>query len=305
MITFSKDYFETERQSGFIVPAEIKKVWAVQLLMYDTIRTVLEDNDLQYWAILGTLLGARRHHGYIPWDDDFDICMKRKDYDKFIDLALNHNILPPEYRLINIHTHNNYTELLTRIVNASSIEESSSKEHMEKYFDCPYVIGIDIFPIDFFPKTEKEFKCVAEIISSMNSISKVLKNYDVKYFEDHLKLIEMACKKEIDRSGNIAYQLNCMIEDIARKYDETTSDKLGFFALQKALPHKFEFDKECFTGYKLTRFENTNIRIPYHSDRILRNMYDKWKIRRRYVTHEYPYIGKQKPMLENITPRES
>lgn len=61
----------------------MKHAWAAQLEVLNDIDKACTENGIQYFAEWGTLLGAVRHHGFIPWDDDMDICMKRADYEKF------------------------------------------------------------------------------------------------------------------------------------------------------------------------------------------------------------------------------
>ncbi|MDO5402264.1 MAG: LicD family protein, partial [Eubacteriales bacterium] len=70
---FPKSYFEDEVRDGFYVPAMMKRAWAAQLQVLEDVDKVCRDNDIQYFAEWGTLLGAVRHHGFIPWDDDMDI----------------------------------------------------------------------------------------------------------------------------------------------------------------------------------------------------------------------------------------
>lgn len=60
----------------------VEELKMIQLKILDSIDDFCKKNGIQYFLFSGTLIGAVRHKGYIPWDDDVDICMKRKDYNR-------------------------------------------------------------------------------------------------------------------------------------------------------------------------------------------------------------------------------
>ena len=64
----------------------------IQLMILDSIDLFCKSNNLRYSLAYGTLIGAVRHHGFIPWDDDIDIMMPRPDYDKFLKLFKQENL---------------------------------------------------------------------------------------------------------------------------------------------------------------------------------------------------------------------
>lgn len=78
---------EQEERQGYFISSEMKKIWDVQLRCVKKVLEVCEKHNLRIWAEGGTLLGAIREKGYIPWDDDIDLVMMREDYNKLLKIA--------------------------------------------------------------------------------------------------------------------------------------------------------------------------------------------------------------------------
>lgn len=87
-----------EIRDGYVVSAEMKKVWDIQMRLMRKVLDVCRENDLNIWVDSGTLLGAVRHHGYIPWDDDIDLIMMRDDYERLQRIADQHFTPPYSFR---------------------------------------------------------------------------------------------------------------------------------------------------------------------------------------------------------------
>ena len=146
-IEFPKEYFNPEMRCGHLVSGTMKTVWAAQLEVLVRIAEICERHGLQFYAMFGTLLGAVRHKGYIPWDDDLDIGMLREDYMGFLEVAAQE--LPPEYQILGVYTDPEGVSSGTRVTNGIRID--LAEKRMEEYHGCPFVVGIDIFPLDYEP----------------------------------------------------------------------------------------------------------------------------------------------------------
>ena len=72
-----------EMRYGFLVTSDRKKIWNVQINLIKEFARICEKHNLRWFIIGGTLIGAARHKGFIPWDDDADVAMLRPDYEKF------------------------------------------------------------------------------------------------------------------------------------------------------------------------------------------------------------------------------
>jgi len=118
---------------------DVQKVQIEILLEFDRI---CKKNNIKYQLFAGTLLGAIRHKGFIPWDDDIDVCMLRKDYNKFIEACKED--LDEKYFLQTYETDPDYILQYAKIRknNTLFIEQSTSECQMH------HGIYIDIFPLD-------------------------------------------------------------------------------------------------------------------------------------------------------------
>lgn len=120
----------------------MKEIQTISLEILKRVADICEKQNLKYFLAYGTLIGAIRHHDYIPWDDDVDIMMPRPDYEKLLAYFRNNKkeLLPLE--LMNDDTVNNYPYMISRV--------SDSRYTLDVINEKPYGIGvfIDIYPLD-------------------------------------------------------------------------------------------------------------------------------------------------------------
>lgn len=120
----------------------IKQVKKLELKILKYVQQVCENNNIKYYLIGGTLLGAVRHKGFIPWDDDIDIVMFRDDYNRFIEL-MNDDI-EDGFFMQNFRTEPMYTRYITKI----RLDGTKFLERSLDNYPIHHGIFIDIFPLD-------------------------------------------------------------------------------------------------------------------------------------------------------------
>lgn len=122
---------------------DIKTLQARLVPMLECIDKVCREHHLRYYLWAGTMLGTVRHKGFIPWDDDMDICMPRPDYDLL--LAHCHEWMPAPFEVVGPHNRSDYPYPFAKV------EDSSTTVLERPDFNFPEGIYVDIFPIDGIP----------------------------------------------------------------------------------------------------------------------------------------------------------
>ena len=120
----------------------LKELQKTEVEILDEIVRICEKHSLKYYLIGGTLLGAIRHKGFIPWDDDLDIVMPREDYNKFCEICKGE--LDPKYYLHNIESDNKYWLIHSKVRKNNTIFD----EEIISGINCHKGIFVDIFPLD-------------------------------------------------------------------------------------------------------------------------------------------------------------
>ena len=315
-MVFEKEYFEDEVRDGFYVPAQMKHAWAAQMEVLNDIDKACTENGIQYFAEWGTLLGAVRHHGFIPWDDDMDICMKRADYEKF--LRIYDKIMPENYTIYNITTDTETDDFLSRVINGRSI--NFDKIHLEKYHGFPYSAGIDIFPLDFIAPDEDDDKYQREVIAIVNTLAKTIRGMQedeslmteeaIADVKEDVKHIEKLCNITIDEDADLVQQLNILVDRLCGLYTEDESEYITLMPLWLDVNgiwrdgERYRFPKDYYTKTVRLPFENTTIPVPYAYDKILKKKYGDYKqFVHEWGTHDYPFYERQIDILkrEDVT----
>ena len=302
---FDKSFFEAEVRDGFYVTSEMKQVWAAQLEVLNDVDKACRENGIQYFAEWGTLLGAVRHHGFIPWDDDMDICMKRPDYNRFLEIA--EKIMPSNYKIYNLKSHNNDGNMVSRIINTDQI--SYDAEKLKKYHGVPYVIGLDIFPLDYISDNKEDDELQSNVIVMISSIMNVIKSIqdnNVQLDEENLTQINMQlsqveniCGVTINREDDIVQQLNILIDRMCGIYRENEAEYITIMLLWVG-DKNYRFPKKYYDKAIRIPFENTTIPVPYAYDSILKKKYgDYMKLVHTWDSHDYPFFESQKKIIEN------
>ncbi len=143
-MTITDKWLEDEVRGGFYVPSLMKRCWASKLVMLKDLNDLCEKLGVHWFLDGGNQLGAVRDGGFIPWDDDVDICMFREDFERF---RTHFGEMPPGNIFLPSVQHNN-TSLTKIFANVTSVKKAMEPDNMERYYGFPFPSSVDIIVVD-------------------------------------------------------------------------------------------------------------------------------------------------------------
>lgn len=308
-LQFPPEFFKREERSGHMVGELMKRVWAAELELLAHVDEICQKYGLTYYAFYGTLLGAIRHGGFVPWDDDLDIAMKREDYNKFLEVAYKE--LPEGYVILN-----NYLEewdnSITKISNSRKIDFGDV--YMKCFHNCPFAVGIDIFPLDNIPRDDREAeeqKYILTYIGNLTTLvlgrreeaaaganNALLEEYD-RIIEESLVYLHDLCRVRFNNTRTILQQLYILYDQVASLYAGEESTELT--SVPKYLQRGYSLKNEWLQNVEYIDFEVLRMPVPCGYDEILRKSYKNYMIPKKYTsTHGDIYIREQVEVLCKI-----
>lgn len=255
---------ESEVKCDYLISHEMKKVWNIELEMLKKLDKICKDNNIKYSLAGGSLLGAVRHKGYIPWDDDIDIMMQRNEYEKFLEIAQKQFEFP--YFIQYYKTEKYYNRGHAQIRNSNTTAIINGDE----YNDFNKGIFIDIFPLDNIPDSEDEkkkflkkilkHKKKLEFFYNIRSSSKI--KYYVKKIIRKIKYTFIDYNKEIEK-----------FENLLKKYNNIETKQCGALGFR---PDEFKYETQWFKEIIEVPFENMKVKIIRNYDEALKRQYNDY-----------------------------
>lgn len=260
----------------------ISEIQQGSFILLDKLTTVLEKHGWHYYLAYGTLIGAVRHKGFIPWDDDIDIWMLRSDYESFLKYYLDNAEEFRNYRLFHYSTNKRYPYPIMRF---------SDKKHTVKYKNVKdYGLGlfVDIYPLDEIIPTDmtyrkrinKERYAVARAVGTSDSLVKSIARY--LYRIPSLLLFSCHSRSEL-------------INDLDRNAQLFNGEGTGYLANTNwdyYEPNYYYFPQSFFIGDETKLlFNGKKFAVPCEYEKVLNVLYGDYMklppLDKQHPTHNY------------------
>ncbi len=241
----------------------LRKLQLTELEILKHVHQVCSDNSITYYLVGGTLLGAIRHKGFIPWDDDLDIAMPRKDYIRFIDIC-SKGALGEDYYLHHTQTDKDYWLAFAKVKKNNTLFD----ENIYRDMQCNKGIFIDVFPLDF---------CNNNIGLHYNVKAKLIKKFS------YIIQMRRLNKPSLGFSTTVFYWLTRMLPicTLSKLRDNIcSSEKDGQYIINYGSNYKYQkqtMPKNYYEPAVLVPFEDSEFYAPHESIKYLEHLFQNWE----------------------------
>ncbi len=294
MFEIPEGFLEEETRDDFRISAMMKRTWAAEMKVVSQLKEFFKEHGIGYRFDYGSLLGVVRHKGFIPWDDDIDITMNRKDYMKFLSVR---DKLPYPLRAKTIYDNDEdyFNQFHTVICNTRDRELKYDKERMEMYFGCPFILGIDINPFDYIPRneTDRQYQKLLYNIAFVIA-NRYDKEHDTDAFKRDLEALEKQLGGSFDHSRPLRPQLYQLADKIAMMCPEEDADHVTYYTYMVTLHNPGLRRKEWYYETIELPFEFMEVSVPLLYNKVLNaNFGNYMRVVKTGGGHDYPFYSGQ------------
>lgn len=257
-LEIADSFYQEEERCGYVVSAHMKKVWAVELDLLYQLQQVCEKYGIQYYASGGTILGAERHKGFIPWDDDIDIMMLRDQYDL---LCTHADEFEDPYFFQICETDKGYFRGHAQLRNSNTT--GVLVEEVKK--DVPFNQGIfiDIFPLDNVIRNRKLWNKQMKRIDQYREQAKKLYRTTEGFDPENASKLRKAAHLVAPLVSKVyswqdAYE---KFDEECRKYNDLPTKYVGKISFQPYGIKMYDYRSE-FEGTEYLDFEMLKVPVP-------------------------------------------
>lgn len=284
----SPEYLNPEYICDFYVDEQRKKLWALSIDLLLETDKVCKKNNITYCMAVGSLLGTIRHHGFVPWDDDIDIFMPRKDYDRFIQLS--HEFSSP-YFLQTPYTDPEFYYSCARVRNSNTTYIVDTF----RYQKFNHGIYISVFPIENWV-IEGGDKIVSHIKSLLREETGYMR---LSIPED--KRTDLDRQRISEYSGKNPLEVYEEINKIASQFKDLETEYCALIVNTVYPLERITYHKEDFRQTIMADFDGHKFPVPIGYDRILKRTYGNYMefppIEQRGLWHTGVQIDPDRPYM--------
>ncbi len=301
MIEFPDSYFEDEVRDGFLVPGMMKRYWAALQEVILVVHEVCEKLGISYCAEWGTLLGAVRHGGIIPWDDDIDLCMTRLDFERFLKKAPD--VLPDGYRVFTYRNQES-DNMVNQIVACPTMV--IDYEQLPQFHGYPYSVVVDLTVLDALPQTPEEKQAFRDLVHIVGELKVHIDEGDMEseVVACALNEIERIFGVALDREHALKRQLYQIMDRTASQFWRRDAVELAETA--GFMERGYRFPSQIHDRAVRIPFEQISIMAPAGYEAMLNYEYGPdWMCPRRVNgAHRYPVYETILSQIQESVPIE-